>query len=115
MIELFVIKDIEWFELVVESVLLEGYCYQVLCFIEVIIVIKQGDQMYYSVIEGDIVLFKWKGKEFFCGIVFVRILDEYMFVFSVYDMFQYLVKNQDVYVFFNQCVDQMIKRIVNDF
>lgn len=30
-------------------------------------------------------------------------------------MLQYLVKNQDVYVFSNQRADQMIRRIANDF
>lgn len=115
MIELFVIKDTEWLELVAESVSLEGHRYQAPRSIEATIVIKQGDQKYYSVTEGDTVLFKWKGKELFRGIVFARTPDEHTLAFSAYDMLQYLVKNQDVYVFSNQRVDQMIRRIANDF
>lgn len=115
MIELFVIKDTEWLELVAESVSLEGHRIRRRCSIEATIVIKQGDQTYYSVTEGDTVLFKWKGKELFRGIVFARTPDEHTLAFSAYDMLQYLVKNQDVYVFSNQRADQMIKRIANDF
>ncbi|QDK69818.1 phage portal protein [Bacillus halotolerans] len=115
MIELFVIKDTEWLELVAESVSLEGHRYQASRSIEATIVIKQGDQTYYSVTEGDTVLFKWKGKELFRGIVFARTPDEHTLAFSAYDMLQYLVKNQDVYVFSNQRADQMIRRIANDF
>ncbi|MEC1547384.1 phage portal protein [Bacillus rugosus] len=115
MIELFVIKDTEWLELVAESVSLEGHRYQAPRSIEATIVTKQGDQTYYSVTEGDTVLFKWKGKELFRGIVFARTPDEHTLAFSAYDMLQYLVKNQDVYVFSNQRADQMIKRIANDF
>jgi len=115
LIELFVIKDTEWLELVAESVSLEGHRYQAPRSIEATIVIKQGDQTYYSVTEGDTVLFKWKGKELFRGIVFARTPDEHKLAFSAYDVLQYLVKNQDVYVFSNQRADQMIKRIANDF
>ncbi|MCY8424568.1 phage portal protein [Bacillus vallismortis] len=115
MIELFVIKDTEWLELVAESVSLEGHRYQAPRSIEATIVIKQGDQTYYSVTEGDTVLFKWKGKELFRGIVFARTPDEHTLAFSAYDMLQYLVKNKDVYVFSNQRADQMIRRIANDF
>lgn len=115
MIELFVIKDTEWLELVAESVSLEGHRYQAPRSIEATIVIKQGDQTYYSVSEGDTVLFKWKGKELFRGIVFARTPDEHTLAFSAYDMLQYLVKNQDMYVFSNQRADQIIRRIANDF
>ncbi|WP_435002796.1 XkdQ/YqbQ family protein [Bacillus atrophaeus] len=115
MIELFVIKETEWLELVAESVSLEGHRYQAPRSIEATIVTKQGSQTYYSVSEGDTVLFKWKGKELFRGIVFARTPDEHTLAFSAYDMLQYLVKNQDVYVFSNQRADQMIKRIANDF
>ena len=72
MIELFVIKESEWYELVTESVTLEGERYQAPRSIEASIVIKQGSHKYYSVQEGDTVLFKWKGKELFRGIVFSR-------------------------------------------
>ncbi|RJS52263.1 phage portal protein [Bacillus subtilis] len=115
MIELFVIKDTEWLELVAESVSLEGHRYQAPRSIEATIVTKQGDQTYYSVSEGDTVLFKWKGKELFRGIVFARTPDEHTLSFSAYDMLQYLVKNQDMYVFSNQRADQIIRRIASDF
>ncbi|AEP90398.1 conserved hypothetical protein [Bacillus subtilis subsp. subtilis str. RO-NN-1] len=115
MIELFVIKDTEWLELVAESVSLEGHRYQAPRSIEATIVTKQGDQTYYSVSEGDTVLFKWKGKELFRGIVFARTPDEHTLAFSAYDMLQYLVKNQDMYVFSNQRADQIIRRITSDF
>lgn len=87
MIELFVIKDTEWLELVAESVSLEGHRYQAPRSIEATIVTKQGDQTYYSVSEGDTVLFKWKGKELFRGIVFARTPDEHTLAFSAYDIF----------------------------
>lgn len=102
MIELFVIKESEWYELVTESVTLEGERYQAPRSIEASIVIKQGSHKYYSVQEGATVLFKWKGKELFRGIVFSRVPKEYTLTFKAYDMLQYLVKNQDVYVFSNK-------------
>ncbi|MED1024603.1 phage portal protein [Bacillus licheniformis] len=115
MIELFVVKETEWRELVTESVSLEGQRYQAPRSIQATIVVKQGDQKYYSVQEGDTVLFKWKGKELFRGIVFSRIPGEYTLVFTAYDMLQYLVKNKDVYVFSNKRADQIVHRIANDF
>ncbi|MCY8002475.1 phage portal protein [Bacillus haynesii] len=115
MIELFVVKETEWRELVTESVSLEGQRYQAPRSIQATIVVKQGDQKYYSVQEGDTVLFKWKGKELFRGIVFSRIPDEHTLVFTAYDMLQYLVKNKDVYVFSNKRADQIVHRIANDF
>lgn len=42
MIELFVIKETEWLELVTESVTLEGHRYQAPRSIEATIVVKQG-------------------------------------------------------------------------
>lgn len=115
MIELFVIKESEWYELVTESVTLEGERYQAPRSIEASIVIKQGSHKYYSVQEGDTVLFKWKGKELFRGIVFSRVPKEYTLTFKAYDMLQYLVKNQDVYVFSNKTAADIVKRIANDF
>ncbi|MFO6495034.1 MULTISPECIES: XkdQ/YqbQ family protein [Bacillus] len=115
MIELFVIKESEWYELVTESVSLEGQRFQAPRSIEAQIVIKQGTQQYYSVQEGDTVLFKWKGKELFRGIVFSRVPKEYTMTFKAYDMLQYLVKNQDVYVFSNKSADDIVKRIASDF
>ncbi|QHZ46380.1 XkdQ/YqbQ family protein [Bacillus sp. NSP9.1] len=115
MIELFVITETEWRELITESVSLEGQRYQAPRSIQATIVIKQGDQKYYSVQEGDTVLFKWKGKELFRGIVFSRMPGEHTLVFTAYDMLQYLVKNKDVYVFSNTRADQIVRRIANDF
>ncbi|WP_016886602.1 MULTISPECIES: hypothetical protein [Bacillus] len=115
MIELFVVKETEWRELVTESISLEGQRYQAPRSIQATIVVKQGDQKYYSVQEGDTVLFKWKGKELFRGIVFSGIPDEHTLVFTAYDMLQYLVKNKDVYVFSNKRADQIVHRIANDF
>ncbi|MDL0428636.1 phage portal protein [Bacillus velezensis] len=115
MIELFVIKETEWLELVTESVTLEGHRYQAPRSIEAKIVVKQGGQTYYGVSEGDTVLFKWNGKELFRGVVFARTPDEHTVAFTAYDMLQYLVKNQDVYVFSNKRADQILKRIASDF
>ena len=94
MIELFVIKETEWLELVTESVTLEGHRYQAPRSIEATIVVKQGSQTYYGVSEGDTVLFKWNGKELFRGIVFARTPDEHTVAFTAYDMLQYLVKTR---------------------
>lgn len=77
MIELFVIKETEWLELVTESVSLEGQRYQAPRSITAKIITKQGTHSYYSVSEGDTVLFKWKGKELFRGIVFSRNPEEH--------------------------------------
>ncbi|MFT0802217.1 phage portal protein [Bacillus swezeyi] len=115
MIELFVIKETEWYELVAESVSLEGQRFQAPRSIEAQIVIKQGNHKYYTVQEGDTVLFKWKGKELFRGIVFSRVPKEFTLSFKAYDMLQYLVKNQDVYVFSNKMADEIVKRIASDF
>lgn len=56
MIELFVIKETEWLELVTESVSLEGQRYQAPRSITAKIITKQGTHSYYSVSEGDTVL-----------------------------------------------------------
>ncbi|WP_024122154.1 XkdQ/YqbQ family protein [Bacillus halotolerans] len=115
MIELFVIKETEWLELVTESVSLEGQRYQAPRSITAKIITKQGTHSYYSVSEGDTVLFKWKGKELFRGIVFSRNPEEHGLTFTAYDMLQYLVKNKDVYVFSNKRADEIIKRLARDF
>ncbi len=100
MIELFAIRSGTMYELVTESVTLQGQRYQAPRSIQANIITKQGSQTYYRVSEGDTVLFKWKGKELFRGIVFSRTPVEGKLTFTAYDMLQYLVKNQDVYVFF---------------
>ncbi|WP_457921538.1 XkdQ/YqbQ family protein, partial [Bacillus pumilus] len=76
---------------------------------------KQGSQKYYSIKEGDTVLFKWKRKELFRGTVFARTPKDEKLTFTAYDMLQYLVKNQDVYVFANKRADQIMKRLGQDF
>ncbi|AGK88039.1 hypothetical protein PBP180_0024 [Bacillus phage PBP180] len=103
------------YELVTESVTLQGQRYQAPRSIQANIITKQGSQTYYRVSEGDTVLFKWKGKELFRGIVFSRTPVEGKLTFTAYDMLQYLVKNQDVYVFSNQRADQILRRIGADF
>lgn len=65
MIELFVIKESEWYELVTESVTLEGERYQAPRSIEASIVIKQGSHKYYSVQEGATVYLNGKEKNCF--------------------------------------------------
>lgn len=103
------------YELVTESVTLQGQRYQAPRSIQANIITKQGSQTYYRVSEGDTVLFKWKGKELFRGIVFSRTPVEGKLTFTAYDMLQYLVKNQDVYVFSKQRADQILRRIGADF
>ncbi|UUH73451.1 XkdQ/YqbQ family protein [Bacillus altitudinis] len=115
MIELFAIRSGTMYELVTESVTLQGQRYQAPRSIQANIITKQGIQTYYRVSEGDTVLFKWKGKELFRGIVFSRTPVEGKLTFTAYDMLQYLVKNQDVYVFSNQRADQILRRIGADF
>ncbi|MCY7692096.1 phage portal protein [Bacillus altitudinis] len=115
MIELFAIRSGTMYELVTESVTLQGQRYQAPRFIQANIITKQGSQTYYRVSEGDTVLFKWKGKELFRGIVFSRTPVEGKLTITAYDMLQYLVKNQDVYVFSNQRADQILRRIGADF
>ncbi|EDW22409.1 phage portal protein [Bacillus pumilus] len=115
MIELFAIRSGTMYELVTESVTLQGQRYQAPRSIQANIITKQGSQTYYRVSEGDTVLFKWKGKELFRGIVFSRTPVEGKLTFTAYDMLQYLVKNQDVYVFSKQRADQILRRIGADF
>ncbi|MGE6629826.1 XkdQ/YqbQ family protein [Bacillus sp. NPDC077027] len=115
MIELFVVRSETMYELVTESVSLQGQRYQAPRSINASIVTKQGDQTYYSVSEGDTVLFKWKGKELFRGIVFSRTPVDGKMTFTAYDMLQYLVKNHEIYVFANQRADQILRRIGQDF
>ncbi|UTV32044.1 XkdQ/YqbQ family protein [Bacillus altitudinis] len=115
MIELFAIRSGTMYELVTESVTLQGQRYQAPRSIQANIITKQGSQTYYRVSEGDTVLFKWKGKELFRGIVFSRTPVEGKLTFTAYDILQYLVKNQDVYVFSNQRADQILRRIGADF
>lgn len=115
LIELFAIRSGTMYELVTESVTLQGQRYQASRSIQANIITKQGSQTYYRVSEGDTVLFKWKGKELFRGIVFSRTPVEGKLTFTAYDMLQYLVKNQDVYVFSNQRADQILRRIGADF
>ncbi|MEW4192824.1 phage portal protein [Bacillus altitudinis] len=115
MIELFAIRSGTMYELVTESVTLQGQRYQAPRSIQANIITKQGSQTYYRVSEGDTVLFKWKGKELFRGIVFSRTPVEGKLTFTAYDMLQYLVKNQEVYVFSNQRADQILRRIGADF
>ena len=52
------------YELVTESVTLRGQRYQAPRSIQANIVTKQGSQKYYSIKDGDTVLFKWKEKSF---------------------------------------------------
>ncbi|MGA3879237.1 XkdQ/YqbQ family protein [Bacillus pumilus] len=115
MIELFAIRSGTMYELVTESVTLQGQRYQAPRSIQANIITKQGSKTYYRVSEGDTVLFKWKGKELFRGIVFSRTPVEGKLTFTAYDMLQYLVKNQDVYVFSKQRADQILRRIGADF
>ncbi|UDB47299.1 XkdQ/YqbQ family protein [Bacillus safensis] len=115
MIELFAIRSGTMYELVTESVTLRGQRYQAPRSIQATIVTKQGSQKYYSIKEGDTVLFKWKGKELFRGTVFARTPKDEKLTFTAYDMLQYLVKNQDVYVFANKRADQIMKRLGQDF
>lgn len=115
MIELFVVKDTEWLELVVETVTWEGARFKAPRKITAQIVTKQGAHKYYSVNEGDTVLFKWKGAELFRGTVFNRTPKDGLLGFVAYDMLQYMVANKDVYVFSNQRADQIVRRMANDF
>ncbi|MGK4098503.1 phage portal protein [Bacillus altitudinis] len=115
MIELFAVRSGTMYELVTENVTLRGQRYQAPRSIQANIVTKQGSQKYYSIKEGDTVLFKWKGKELFRGTVFARTPKDEKITFTAYDMLQYLVKNQDVYVFSNKRADQIMKRLGQDF
>jgi len=116
MIELWKVKPNERLELVVEGELKwEGKRYQAPRKIQATIVTQQGKESYYSVDEGDTVLFKWKGKELFRGTVFSRIPRANTLFFEALDLLTYLVRNQDVYVFTNQRADQIVQRICRDF
>ena len=119
MIELWKVVEtaskIEQFELVTSMVKWEGERYKAARKITADIIVKQGSETYYGVEEGDMVIFKWKGKELFRGTVFGRVPKDGKLFFVAYDMLHYLVKNKDVYVFSNQRADQILRRMCNDF
>lgn len=75
-----------------------------------------GLHFYQQVIEGDTVLFKWKGNELFRGTVFNRSRSKSgMLTLTAYDMLQYFLENKDIYNFSGKRLDEILLRMCKDF
>ncbi|MGE6260865.1 XkdQ/YqbQ family protein [Heyndrickxia sporothermodurans] len=117
MIELFLVKTNEMIQIPTESISWSGKRYQAARKIEAkILYSKKSGHEYTKVVEGNTVLFKWKGKELFRGTVFNRTkTKDGTLSLVAYDMLQYLILNRDVYVFSKKRADEILKRICKDF
>lgn len=117
MIELFLLKPKEMLQIPTESVKWSGARYSAARKVEAQILWKKGPgRAVVKVVEGDTVLFKWKGKELFRGTVFNKTKTKSgLMSITAYDMLQYLLLNKDVYVFTKKRADEIAKRIMKDF
>lgn len=76
----------------------------------------KGGLDYTKVEEGDTVLFKWKKKELFRGIVWDRnITKGGTITLIAYDLLQYLLANKDIYVFSKKRTTDIVTRICKDY
>lgn len=117
MIELFLVKPNELVEIPTESVTWSGQRYKAARKIMAnILYTDQSGLKYTKIEEGNTVLFKWKGKELFRGVVFSKSKTKSGTLnFVAYDMLQYLLINKDVYVFSKKRADQIVVRLCKDF
>lgn len=117
MIELFLVKPDHMTEIPVEFVTWSGQRYHAARKIEASIFYNNsGIHQFSEVIEGDTLLFKWKGNELFRGTVFNRSRNKNgMLTLTAYDQLQYLLLNKDVYDFSEKRLDQILLRLCKDF
>lgn len=117
MMELFLVRSNEIVEIPTISISWSGQRYKAARKIMAnILYTDQGGLQFTKVNEGDTVLFKWKGKELFRGIIFDRSVTKSGTLSLVaYDMLQHLLTNRDVYVFHKRRADQMLTRVCKDF
>lgn len=116
LIEVFKVTNSAYNELVVEDVTWSGARWKTPRKIEVNCVVKQNEQTFTSVAEGDTILFKWQGKELFRGTVFKRQYpSENQVKIIAYDLLRYLSRNEDMYAFSNVKLTDMFRKICGDF
>lgn len=115
--ELFLLKPKEMLQIPTESVKWSGSRYGAARKIDAqVLWRKSPGREIVKVVEGDTLLFKWKNKELFRGVVFncAKTKSGLMTV-TAYDVLQYLLLSKDVYVFSKKRADQIAERIMKDF
>lgn len=117
MIQLFLVKPDHMIEIPVEFVTWSGQRYHAARKIEASILYNSsGMHHFHEVIEGDTLLFKWKGNELFRGTVFDRSRSKSgMLTLTAYDTLQYFLLNKDVYDFSGKRLDEIVLRMCKDF
>ncbi|RJS59142.1 phage portal protein [Bacillus sp. PK3_68] len=117
MIELFLVKPDYMMAIPVSTVTWSGQRYQAARKIEAnILYTDVGLHFYQQVIEGDTLLFKWKGNELFRGTVFNRSRNKSgQLTLTAYDMLQYFLMNKDIYNFSGKRLDEILLKMCKDF
>ncbi len=117
MIQLFLVKSDHMIEIPVEFVNWSGQRHHAARKIEASILYNNSGMHHFrEVIEGDTLLFKWKGNELFRGTVFDRSRNKSgMLTLTAYDMLQYFLLNKDVYDFSGKRLDEIVLRVCKDF
>lgn len=119
MMELFLVKEGYMLEIPTQSITWSGQRYQAARKIDASIFYdRTGYHNPPTVIEGDTVLFKWKGKELFRGTVMDRSRNKGgLLSITAYDMLQYLILNKEVYgsQLSGKRLDEVALRICKDF
>lgn len=117
MIELFLVKPNQLVEIPTSSITWTGQRYNAARKIEAkILYNKKGGHQYTKVYEGDTVLFRWKKKEIFRGVIFNRSRNkDGTMTITAYDMLQYLILNKDTYIFSKKRLDEILIRMCKDF
>ncbi|KIL72552.1 C40 family peptidase [Bacillus badius] len=116
MIELFLVKPDYMMAIPVSTVTWSGQRYQAARKIEANILYSDtGLHFYQQVIEGDTLLFKWKGNELFRGTVFNRSRNKNgQLTLIAYDMLQYFLINKDIYNFSGKRLDEILVKMCKD-
>lgn len=119
MMELFLVKEGYMLEIPTESISWSGQRYQAARKIDAAIFYdRSGYHNPPEVIEGDTVLFKWKGNELFRGTVMDRSRTKAGLIsVTAYDMLQYLILNKEIYgaQLSGKRLDEVALRICKDF
>lgn len=117
MIELYLVKPNEMVEIPTSSITWSGQRFKSARKITAnILYTDKGGLQYTKITQGNTVLFKWKGKELFRGIVWdFNKTKSGTLVMVAYDILQYLLVNKDVYVFENKRSTDIAVRICKDF
>jgi cell wall-associated NlpC family hydrolase len=119
MMELFLVKPDQMLEIPTASITWSGQRFQAARKIDATIFYdRTGYHNPPEVIEGDMVLFKWKGVELFRGTVMDRSRSKSgLLSITAYDLLQYFLLNKEVYgaSFAGKRLDEVANRICKDF